>query len=138
MDFRQKLKTRFYYAVAYIVIGLVLTICAYVTKSKNYFISSFGIALIVCGIMRLIQYFRITKNEKSFKKQEITETDERNIMLAHRARSLAFVVYIVLTGTAVIILSIAGKHESAQLISYSICLLVALYWICYHILRKKY
>lgn len=138
MEYRKKLQKRFYYAVAYLLLGVALNLTAYLTKSENYFLSGFGSCLIVMGIVRMIRHKRLVSSDQAVKKQEIAETDERNIMLAEKARSWAFAAYIILAGTAVIILSLASLHDIAQPLSYSICLLVALYWIFFYILRKKY
>ena len=60
-------------------------------------------------------------------------------MLVEKARSWAFGFYISLTGTVLIILAILGIQETLVLmISSSICLLAIIYWICYHILKRKY
>ncbi len=139
MEFKKKLRKRLYIAIAYMVIGIVLTLVAFITKTDNYFISAFGIGLLVNSILRLRQYHRITRDEKSIKQQQIAEADERNRMLLDKAKSWAFYLYIMLTGTVLIILAILGIQDTlVQMIAYSICLLVILYWICYHILKRKY
>lgn len=139
MDYKKKLQSRLHLAAAYMAIGLVLTIVAFVTKTDNYFISSFGIGLIVNAILRFRQYRRITKDESTIKQQEIAEKDERNLMLLEKARSWAFGFYIWFTGTVLIVFAILGVHETlVQMISYSICLMVLIYWICYYILKRKY
>lgn len=139
MEFKKKLQTRLRTAIAYMAIGLTLTIVGYVTRTGNYFIPAFGIGLVVSSVLRLLQYLRITQNDSTIKQQEITESDERNLMLVEKARSWAFAFYIWLTGTALIVLAILGIQETLVLmISYSICLLTIIYWICYHILKRKY
>jgi len=139
MEFKKKLKTRLYTAIVYMVMGVVLTVVSYVTKTDNFFIPAFGIGLLLNSVLRLIQYRQITKDEQSVKKQQIAEADERNRMLLERAKSWAFYLYILLTGTVLIILAVLGIQDTlVQMISYSICLLVILFWICYHILKRKY
>ena len=59
-------------------------------------------------------------------------------MLVNKARSLTFTLYILLASTAVIILSLFGLHEYAELAAYSVFLLLAIYWVCYLILKKRY
>ena len=139
MEFKKKLRKRLYIAIAYMALGIVLTLVAFITKTDNQFISAFGIGLLINSILRLRQYHRITRDENSIKQQQIAETDERNRMLLEKARSWAFYLYIMLTGTVLIILAILGIQDTlVQMIAYSICLLVILYWICYHILKGQY
>ena len=137
MDFKRKLKTRLYVAIIYIALGIMMIVGVVEAKPSNDFISAFGIALIVAGIVRIIKYIKITKNDETVRKNEIIETDERNISIIHKAKSTAFTIYTLLAGTAVIVLSLFGKHETARWIAYSICLLVVIYWICYWIYQKK-
>ena len=137
MDFKKKLKTRLYVAIAYIVLGVTMIAIAAITKSENYFFSSLGLVLAVVGIARVKQYLFITRNEESVRKREIVETDERNVSIAHRARSAAFTTYIMLCGMGGIILHSFDKSEIANEIWYSVLVLVFIYWIYYFIYQKK-
>lgn len=137
MNFKSKLKMRKATAIIFCVLGAVLIAAAVITKTENPFISSYGLALAVVGIARLKQYYRITRSEESVRKREIAENDERNILIAQKAKSMAFFLFIVITGIAVIVLSLLKMQETAALISYPVCLLVVLYWISYVIYQKK-
>lgn len=137
MDFKKKLKSRLYIAIIYMAVGVMMIVGANATKTDNAFVASFGIALVVMGIVRIRNYFMITRNEETIKKQQIAETDERNLSILHKAKSAAFSIYILLSGTAVIILSLFSMHGAAKWISYSVALLVAIYWICYWVYQKK-
>lgn len=137
MDFKKKLKTRLYLAVGYIVFGFLLILGAFVWRTDNGFISSFGFALIVMGIVRIRNYRRITKDEHTIQKQFIAETDERNLSIVNRARSITFVVYVLLSSIAVIVLSFLNMHEAARWIACSVCLLFVIYWIAYLIVRQR-
>lgn len=138
MDFRKKMKQRLYLAVSYIVFGAALALAALITKSENQFLSAFGIALAVMGVLRLFQYRRITKNTDSLRKRQLAETDERNRMIAERAKSWTFSFSLMAAGIAVVVLSVLGKHNLAQPISWVMCGMVLLYWVFYHIANRKY
>lgn len=137
MDFKKKLKTRLCVAIIYIVLGILMIAGAVIAKVDNEFLSSFGLALVAMGIVRVRNYFIITKNEETIKKQMIVETDERNLSILNKAKSVTFNIYILISCIAVIILSLLEMHEIARWISYSVCLLVAIYWIAYWVIRKK-
>ncbi len=137
MNFKKKLKTRLYISIIYIALGIMMIAGTFIIETDNSFISSFGFALTVMGIARIRNYFIITRNEETIRKQQIAETDERNISIMHRAKSSAFSVYTLLSGSAVIVLSLCGMHEAAKWISYSVLLLVLIYWICYLIYSRK-
>ena len=138
MEFQKKLKNRLYIAISYLILGAFLIVYDLIAHPKNDFGLVFGIAMLVMGILRIFQYRRITSSDQSIKERQMEETDERNKMIAERARSWAFSLYFLLSGITVIILSFLGRHEIATPISYSVLLLVVFYWVSYLILRRKY
>ena len=137
MDYKKKLKQRLYIAVIYIALGVMIIAGTFMVKTDNDFISSFSFAIIVMGIVRIRNYFMITKNEDTIRKQEIIETDERNIAIQNKVKSATFSIYTLLLATAVIILSLFNMHEIAKWLAYAVLLLVAIYWICYLVYQKK-
>lgn len=137
MEFRKKLKLRLYTALCYIAVGIAMIAVGCFIQTDNSFISSFGFVLAVMGAARVRNYLIITKNEESVRKREIVETDERNINIINRSRSAAFYIYILLSGAAVVILSLVGARETAVVVSYSLAALVLIYWVCYWIYQKR-
>ncbi len=137
MDYKKKLKMRLFFGIGYIVLGLalILTFCFISTESD--YLSSFGFALIVVGAVRVRNYFLINKNEETLKKHEIAETDERNIAIANKAKSIAFIIYIIAMGISIIVLQILHKSVLASVLSVTMCFLLLVYWISYFIIRKK-
>ncbi len=138
MDFKKRLKTRLIVAITYVVLGIFMIAGALISKTDNSFISAFGFALFVVGIARTRSHFIITKSDESIKKYEIAETDERNVEIMHKSRSAAFIIYVVIMCVATIVLSFLELHEVARWISLSAMALVAIYWICYFVIRKKF
>ena len=138
MDFKKKMKQRLYLAVAYIVTGLILLTTEIAVGTENYFFTAFGFALVTMGILRIGNYRKITRDDQSLRKQELTETDERNRMIAERARSWAFYLSILAVGILVLVLSLLGYHEEALPFAWFVCGMTVLYWICWIIIRKKY
>ena len=62
MEYKKKLKQRLYIAIIYIALGVMMITGIFVIKTDNDFISSFGFAMIIMGIVRIRNYFLITKN----------------------------------------------------------------------------
>ena len=137
MDYKKKLRSRLNIAITYIVLGVIFIVGTFITKTENDFISTFGFMMILMGLVRIRNYRIITKDEDTIRKQQIIETDERNISIVHKAKSGAFPAYTFILGAAVIVLSFIGMHEVAKWVAYSVCLLVVIYWICYFIYQKK-
>lgn len=137
MDFRKKLKIRLWVAITYIILGVMLIITFNLINTDNNFLSSWGFALVVIGIVRIRNYLMITKDEETVRKQQIAESDERNIAIANKAKSVAFTVYLLLACVAVIVLQLLNKTELALSISCPVLVLILIYWVSYWIIRKK-
>ena len=137
MEFKKKLKSRLYVGMIYIALGVIMIAGANAVKTENAFISYFGLVMAVMGLVRVRNYRIITRSEETIKKQEIAETDERNLLIVQKARSTAFFVYILLACTAVIVLSLFDMSEMGKWIAYSVFALLITYWICYWVYRKK-
>lgn len=137
MEFKDKLKVRLYLALAYIVAGVALIVIFNVTKNGNEYLSTFGLILAVIGVARTRQYRRITKSEESVKKQEIRETDERNVAIIHQAKSAAFNIFVILLSIAIIVLQFLSLTVYVQVLFGVVCALLVIYWVSYWIIRKR-
>ncbi len=138
MDFRRKLKIRLYLAIAYLVLGLTTIILSCVFPVQNNFIWGIGPALTVVGVARIKRHLIITKSEESIQKQEIAESDERNLSISNRAKTLAFNLYVLLACVAVIVLELFGISQYTTIITASVCLIICIYWISYFIFNKLF
>ena len=138
MEYKKKLKQRLFVDLSWAVLGLVLVIHWWISEPANTYPFSLGIAFIVIGVIRTIQYKETTRDEKSLREKEIAETDERNRMISERAKSWAFSFSIIVTGILVIVLNLLGYHDEALPFAWYVCGMTLLYWICWNIIRKKY
>ena len=136
MDFERKLKIRRNMAIGYIVIGMVLIGIGLMGETEMA--SSFVLMFAVIGIAKLMQYKRITSDKDRLRQREIAENDERNIMLWTKARSMAFIIYIIAAALVIVVLYLVGMAYEASIVSYSLSAFVVIYWICYLVLSKKY
>ena len=137
MDFKKKLKTRLFLSIACIVSGLAMLVIFNIIKAGNNFLTSFALGLTVVGIARVRNYFLITKNDESIRKQEIAETDERNIAIVNQAQSISFIIYIMLTVVAITVLHLFDQTLLATTLSVSFCILLIIYLISYWIINKR-
>ena len=138
MEFKKKMQQRLWIAAVYILLGLVLVCIDILKGSANYYFFSFGLALLLLGILRIFRYRKITGNNQTLRKQELSETDERTRMMAERARSWYFSLSITAAGIWVIALNLLGRHDEALPFAWYVCAMVVLYWICFAVIRKKY
>lgn len=137
MDYKKKLQLRLYFAIGYLVLGLAMIVTAFLLQAENDIWSSFGIAMVVIGVAKIRNYMMICKSEETLKNQEIAETDERNVSIANKARSLTFTIYIIAAFIAVIVLHIVNLPQPATIISGTVCALLVIYWISYWAIYKR-
>lgn len=136
MEFKKKLKIRLYLAVGYIVLGVLMIVFANIWGADNSSIWGIGLGIAVCGVARLRGYFLITKNEETIRARQIAENDERNIMIASKAKSVAFYVYIMASCITMLVLTALDKTALAVPLSISVYSLIFIYFVSYFIIRK--
>lgn len=137
MKFEKKLKLRLYTAIVCIAVGAVLINAGILGITANKAVYPFGAVIGVIGLVRLVQTWIITKNEESIHKCEITETDERNVMIMTKAKSLTFSIGIMLTAAAVIVLYALNMTLAASIAAYVICAFELIYIVCYHVISRQ-
>ena len=135
MDYKKKLKTRLNTAIIMIGVGIIFTVSSIFADSEMA--STFGAVFLVMGIARVVQYKRLLNDPEEMRRREIVETDERNVMLWTKARSLAFIVYVIAAGIAVIVLQLMEMTQAANIVSLCMMGFIVIYWICYFIIVKK-
>ena len=125
------------YPIALIAAGLLL-IGLGCAEIVDEFWSGMGSALLVIGVIRLLRFYRLKKNDGYREKMETAQTDERNQFIRMKAWSWAGYLFIMVSAIATIIFRILGQELLSQFASYSVCLMLVLYWVSYFVLKKKY
>ena len=138
MEFKKKMRLRLIIAISYIAVGFALILADTVKEFENSFFVSFGIALVVMGILRLFRYRKITRDTQAMRKQELAESDERTRMISERAKSWAFSLSLLVSGILVIVLNLLSYREQAQPFAWYVCGMVTLYWVSFLFIQKKY
>ena len=125
------------YPIALLVAGLVLMGLGF-AEVVDEFWSGMGSALLVIGIIRLLRFYRLKKNDSYREKMETAVTDERNQFIRVKAWSWAGYLFIMVSAVATIIFRVLGQDLLSQFAGYTVCLLLVLYWGSYFVLKKKY
>lgn len=124
-------------SVVYIMIGLVLIGLGFAGIVDEFW-SGMGSSLFVMGVIQLIRRYRLNKDEAYREKIEIETNDERNRFIRNKAWAWAGYLFVVIMAVAGIILRIMGEDTLSMAASGSVCLVLVLFWVSYHILRRKY
>ncbi|MBQ4346991.1 MAG: hypothetical protein IJC39_00905 [Firmicutes bacterium] len=137
MNYEKKIRTRLAMSVCFVILGAIMMAVLFNAGSDG-FLSVFSVVLVVSGAARIRKYLLILKNKDLLIKMETKETDERNVMLVDKARSIAFFAYIILSCVGIMFFHATGRAQQANIISSMLCIMLVIYWLSYFVLRKKY
>lgn len=127
------------YAVSifYIILGAILIGLSFAGKLDEFW-NGMGSALLVMGVIQFIRRYRFDKNEAYREKVEVETNDERNRFIRNKAWAWAGYLFVMLMAVASIILRIMGQDLLSIATSGAVCLVLALFWVSYFILKRKY
>ena len=102
------------------------------------FWAGLGSTLLIVGALKLLRYHRCQKNPAVREKMEIAETDERLRYIRSKAWSWAGYFFIIIAGLGTVAFKMADQDLLSKASSWAVCLMLALYWLSWLVLRKKY
>ena len=127
-------------------ICLILGIISLITLAINYkiiseellsYLSGFSSGIIVIGIVTLIKYSRIMKNQEMTKKIENANNDERLRIINNESMAISFRISIITEAVISMICAAYNKMEIAEYLGFAICFQIIVYLITYFIISKK-
>lgn len=121
----------------YIFLGAVLCGLGMAEVVDPYW-SGMGSALLAMGVLRLVNHYRICKDNAYREKLEIERTDERQRFLRNKAWAWAGYMFTLIIACCTIVLKVMGQDLLCTAAGLAVCLLVILYWGSYLVLQKKY
>lgn len=124
-------------SICYVVLGAVLLALG-IMEVVDEFWSGMGGALMVVGVLRVVQFFRYRNNEEYREKTEIAVKDERNQYIRNKAWAWSGYLFMLIAAVATIAFRVAGQDTLSSAASMAICLLLVLYWGSFLVLSKKY
>ena len=131
------MKRNLYLSIFWIILGAVLIVCGAAGIVEEYW-SGMGGAFVFVGILQVLRFVRLNRNEAYREKIETESKDERNCFLSGKAWAWAGYLFVIIAALASIGLRMAGKNELSLMASGGVCLILVLYWGSYFFLRRKY
>lgn len=118
--------------------GISLIIANIIRNNGNITVSSFGVGLLTVSVIKLIQYYRVSKNPELMKKYEISQKEERYIYIAQKSGYMVYVVSILAQFAGIFVLILMGKENFAMWLSAFMGFQILVYLISYYVFSKKY
>ena len=134
---KEKKESKFLVSIVYIIIGCIVVGLSIAGRLDEFW-SGMGSALLTIGMIRFIRNYRLNKNEIYREKMEIEANDERNHFIRNKAWAWAGYLFVMIMAVATIIFKIIGQDTLMMFASGSVCLVLVLFWVSYHILKRKY
>ena len=101
------------------------------------YLSSCSTGIITVGIITLIKYTRVMKNERMRKELENANNDERLKINNNESMAITFRISVLLEAIISIICAVNNKMEIAEYLGFAICFQIIVYLITYFIISKK-
>jgi hypothetical protein len=122
------------------VIGFIMVVLqSYVYKDVNRtMVATMGAGFIVISLLRFYQYHRIEKDPKRKEQFEIMCDEERISFVANKARSMVFVISVVVEAIVCVVASLIGQMQLSVILGFVTGVQTLGYLICYKIFDLKY
>ena len=132
---RQKIKLSF--NIVYVIIGCILIGFAVLEKLDSFW-NGMGSALLVVGLINLLKIYRLNKNEEYREKLEIEVSDERLQFIRNKAWAWSGYLFVLISAVACIVFKVMNLDQLSLYASFSVCLVLALFWVSHAIIKRKY
>ncbi|MBR5129323.1 MAG: hypothetical protein IKU67_04635 [Firmicutes bacterium] len=132
---RQKIKLSF--NIVYVIIGCILIGFSVLEKLDSFW-SGMGSALLVVGLINLLKIHRLNKNEEYREKLEIEVSDERLQFIRNKAWAWSGYLFVLISAVACIVFKVMNLDQLSLYSSFSVCLVLALFWVSHAIIKRKY
>ena len=129
---------RLFLSVFWVVLGAVLLILSVTGKLDSTLYAGMGGGLIAVGLLQIMRNLRYRRDAAYREKIDTELSDERNRFLRMKSWSWAGYITVLAEAIAAVVAAVRGQETAQLVLSYSVCLLLAAYYISYLVLSRKY
>ena len=125
-------------SIFWVILGaaLIALSVAEVLDSARY--SAMGGGLVAVGALQIARNLKYRKDTQYREKIDIELKDERSRFLRMQSWAWTGYVVVLVQGVGAVVAMALGKETVQLVLSYSVCLIIAVYWVSYLILSRKY
>ena len=129
---------RLFLSIFWVVLGAVLLILSVTGKLDSTLYAGMGGGLIAVGLLQIMRNLRYRRDAAYREKIDTEVSDERNRFLRMKSWSWAGYITVLAEAIAAVVAAVRGQETVQLVLSYSVCLLLAAYYISYLVLSRKY
>ena len=134
---KNKYGKNIYWSIAWFLIGSILIFLS-ISGVLDLFWNGAGSGLVAVSVIQLIRQMRYRSDKEYREKVDVEINDERNKYISTKAWAWAGYLFVLIMAVGVIASKVLGYDEMSMYASWSLCILIVLYWGSYWVLRKKY
>lgn len=120
------------------IAGITLNVVSILQGVGSSTITSFASGLTAISIVKLIQFYRISKDPQLLKKYEIQQKEERFISIAEKSGRYTFLLTVLVEFGAIFVLILINQNTIASFVTAIAGAQTLVYLIIYYYLCKKY
>ena len=102
------------------------------------FWASMGSALVLVGILQIVKFYRLSRNQTYRENMEIELTDERNHFIRNKAWAWTGYLFILIVSVCTLVFHLLGQELLSMASGMAVGFMLTLYWVSYFVLSKKY
>lgn len=125
-------------SIFWIVLGIILIAVDMAGIVGSEILSGMGGGFIGVGALQVVRNLKYRNDTEYKTKIDIEANDERNQYLRMKAWSFAGYMFVIIAAVVSLVLMLIGRMEIGQTVSYCLCAELALFYISYIVLKKKY
>lgn len=122
----------------WVILGAALLGLSISEVLTNPVYAGMGGALIAVGALQIVRNLRYRKNPAYREKVDTAVRDERNTFLRQKSWAWTGAIVVLTEGVAAIVALALGQQTVQLVLSSSVCLIIAVYWLVYIICSRKY
>ena len=125
-------------SIFWVVLGVTLMGLSMAEVLDSSLYSGMGGALTAIGILQIIRNLRYRRDSGYREKIDTEVSDERNRFLRMKSWSWAGYITVLVEAIGAVVAMVMGQETIQLVLSYSVALIVFVYWLMYMILSRKY
>lgn len=122
----------------WVILGVTLIILSVSGVLESALYGGMGGGLTVVGVFQVIRNLRYRKGNEYKEKIDTEYSDERNSFLRMKSWSWAGYITVLVEAIGAVVAMVMGQETIQLVLSYSVALIVFVYWLMYMILSRKY
>jgi len=132
------IKKKVFWFTVIALTGIILLATNILKGNNDASITGFASGLIVISFIKTIQFIRISKDSALLKKFEITQNEERFIMLSEKSGRFTFLLTVISELISGIILMFIGMNDIATIVCFVAAIQTLIYILIYYWLSKRF